>query len=141
MVMAGKEEGLMKGIAVACVLLLILFCISIYPGYSQEPYVSMEADAMRFDVNKDGEPDVTYHRGGIYVAKVEADTNYDARPDVIVHLKEGKFESAEVDTDYDGKTDRKYVNMAAFNNWLNENKPDFSDKLNRADWQFDMIKF
>ncbi|MFH1889244.1 MAG: hypothetical protein ABH806_04055 [Candidatus Omnitrophota bacterium] len=131
----------MRSIAVACVLLLILFCINIYPGYSQEPGVSMEAGARTFDVNKDGKPDITYHSDGKYVAKVEADTNYDGNPDVAVHLKDGKFDSAEVDTDYDGTPDKQFSDVAEFNKWLNENKPDFNDKLNRADWQFDMIKF
>lgn len=93
------------------------------------------------DVNKDGIPDVTYYRDGEYVSKVEADTNYDGSPDVVVYTKDGKFLSAEADVDYDGKADKKFKDVNEFNQWVNENNPDFQEQLNRPDWKFDLMKF
>ncbi len=133
----------MRQISVIVILLLVFFCANIYLGYSQVPVtpVSQKPEIKTVDVNKDGKPDVTYYSDGKYVSKIEADTNYDGKPDVTVHLKNGKFQSAEVDTNYDGKPDKKFSDVAEFNKWLNENKPDFKDQLNRPDWQFDLLKF
>jgi hypothetical protein len=58
-----------------------------------------------------------------------------------VHLKDGKFDSAEVDTNYDGKVEKKFNNAQGFDKWLNEKHPEFQDKLNRPDWQFDLLNF
>ncbi len=131
----------MKKISFTVVSLLAFFCINIYPAYSQEAPVSAGTIAKAYDVNNDGAPDVSYYSDGKYVTRAEADTNYDGKPDVIVHTKDGKFDSAEADTDYDGKPDTKFTDTESFNKWLNENKPDFNDKLNRADWQLDLIRF
>ena len=134
----------MKNMSGIVILLLVFSGINIYLAYSQVTSVTptpKEAAAKTYDVNKDGKPDVTYYSDGKYITKVEADTNRDGKPDVTVHTKDGKFESAEVDTNYDGKTEKKFSDANAFNKWLNENHPDFNDKLNRADWQFDLNKF
>lgn len=93
------------------------------------------------DMNRDGKPDVIYYDEGKYIIKVEGDTNYDGKPDVVVHVKDGKFESAEVDTDYDGTPDKKFTDVKTFSEWLNENRPDFQDKLNRPDWEVTLFKF
>lgn len=129
---------------ILAILVLILFYTA---GYSETPPVGSVVinmptqQAKTADVNKDGAPDVTYYREGKYVSKVEADTNYDGTPDIVVNIKDGKFDSAEADVDYDGKTDKKFNNAAEFKKWVNENRPDFEDQLNRPDWQFDLIKF
>lgn len=93
------------------------------------------------DMNRDGKPDIIYYDEGKYIIKVEGDTNYDGKPDVIVHVKDGKFESAEVDTDYDGTPDKKFTDVGSFSKWLNENRPDWQDKLNRPDWEVTLFKF
>lgn len=131
----------MGKIGIAVVSLWVFLCINTYTAYSQDTAASTDAAAKTLDVNNDGAPDVNYYSDGKYVTRAEADTNYDGKPDVIVHTKDGKFDSAEVDTDYDGTTDKKFTDTESFNKWLNENKPDFNDKLNRADWQFDLMRF
>lgn len=133
----------MKNIIAIVIFLAFFSCINIRWGYPQDNEPAAEAGTKTVDVNKDGEPDVTYYSDsdGKYVARTEADTNYDGKPDVVVHTKDGKFDSAEVDTDYDGKPDKKFTDTGEFNKWLNENKPDFSDKLNKEEWRFDMIDF
>ena len=134
----------MKNISGMIILLSALFCLNIHSGYSQVAPASTpskESAVKSYDVNKDGKPVVRYYSDDKYIARVDADTNYDGKPDVIVYTKNGKFESAEVDTNYDGKIEKKFTDAAAFNKWLNENHPDFNDKLNRADWQFDLKKF
>lgn len=101
-----------------------------------------EGDLTReYDVNHDGTADVTYFSDGEYVTKVEADTNYDGVPDVTVNIKDGQFESAEADTDFNGTPDTKFTNAAEFNNWLNDNRPDFSNALGKTDWQFNLLQF
>lgn len=104
-------------------------------------YAQETAQIKTVDVNNDGAPDVTYYSDGAYVSKIEADTNYDGTPDVTVNLKDGKFESAEADTDYNGSVDKKFNNASEFSSWVNENHPDFNDKLNKANFQFDLLKF
>lgn len=131
----------MKSISGIVIVLLAFFCLNINLGYSQVPSVSKEAVTRAVDVNKDGKPDLTYYSDGKYIAKAEADTNYDGKPDVIVYTKNGKFESAEADTNYDGKTDKKFSDVKAFNSWLKEKCPNFYDELNRADWEFSLIRF
>lgn len=131
----------MKKVGISAVLLSVFFSINIYAAYSQDTSCPADAAAKTYDVNNDGSPDVSYYSDGKYVTKAEADTNYDGKPDVIVHTKDGKFYSAEVDTDYDGKVDKKFNDVSAFNQWLNENKSDFNDTLNRPDWQFDLARF
>lgn len=126
------------------VFLLAFFCAGIYPAYSQAqiaPVLPQSQEIKTADVNKDGTPDVVYHREGKYTSKVEADTNYDGKYDITIYTKEGNFDSAEVDTDYDGQADKKFSDVKEFNQWVNEKRPDFEDQLNRPDWQFDLIKF
>lgn len=117
-------------------------------SYSQEVKLPNAVAANSFtpkiktlDVNKDMKPDVTYYGDGSFVNKVEADTNYDGRHDVLINVKDGKFDSAEVDFNYDGKPDKKFIDQQAFNEWLNQNRPDFKDALDKADWRFDLLKF
>lgn len=133
----------MKKVGVMLILLSVFFWAGIYPVYGQLQTGPCQAKTQvkTVDVNKDGKHDITYHSDGKYVSKIEADTNYDGKPDVTVRLKDGKFHSAEADTDHDGKTDKKFTSAGDFNKWLNENNPDFNDKLDKADWQFDMLKF
>ncbi len=133
----------MKKISISVMLLWVFFCVNIYSSYSQPQVapVPLKPATKSVDVNRDGEPDVIYYSDGKYVSKIEADTNYDGKPDVKVHLKDGKFQSAEVDSNYDGKMDKRFSNVKEFNQWLNEERPDFKDKLNRPDWQFDLINF
>jgi hypothetical protein len=122
------------------VIILLVSLVSVYPGYCQAPSVPVAtAQVKSVDVNKDGNPDVTYYGDGKYVSKVEADTNYDGKPDIQVNLKDGKFESAEVDIDYDGKTDKKFTDAAEFSKWLNEYKSDFKDNLDKQDWRYEMM--
>lgn len=93
------------------------------------------------DINKDGKPDITYYQEGEFVGKVEADTNNDGKADITINLKDGKFQNAAVDTDYDGKTDKEFKDDEEFIKWANENKPDYIDQLNRANWKYDMLDF
>ena len=134
----------MKKFSIIVVLALVFFCINIHSGYSQAATAaSKKVKTKSVDVNKDGKPDVTYYStsDGKYVSKAEADTNYDGRPDVIVHTKDGKFASAEADTDYDGKMDKKFTNESQFKKWVNEDRPGFNDQLNRANWDFALLRF
>ena len=85
------------------------------------------------DINNDGTPDVMFHKEGVYMSRVEADTNFDKKSDVTVDLENGKFKSAEVDTDYNGTPDKKFSDVAEFNKWLNDNHPDFKERLGFSD--------
>ncbi len=134
----------MEKICGIIIILLFLFCINVYSGYSDVIPNTLTSKAVvvkTYDLNKDGKPDVTYYGDGQYVTKVEADTNYDGKPDVIVHTKNGKFDSAEVDSNYDGKVDMKFTDAAAFDKWLNANHPDFKDKLEKTDWRVNLKQF
>ncbi|MDD5155549.1 MAG: hypothetical protein PHF11_03585 [Candidatus Omnitrophica bacterium] len=134
----------MRNISAILVLLSVFFLLNIRPGYSQtvpSAPASKETAVKTVDVNKDGTPDITYYGDGKHITRIEADTNYDGKPDVVVHNKDGKFASAEADTDYNGTMETKFSDVAAFNKWLNANSPDFNDKLDKTDWQFDLFKF
>ena len=122
-------------------IIIFLFCLVLNSAYSQQTVAPVQPATKTVDVNKDGKPDVTYYSDGKYVNKIEADTNYDGKPDVVVHLKDGKFQSAEADTNYDGKPEKKFDNAAEFNAWVNKNKPDFKDNLDKPDWRFDLLNF
>jgi len=128
----------MKKISGIIVFILILFFVK---AYAQEVALPKEALTRTADVNKDGSPDIIYHRDGKYVAKIEADSNYDGKPDIVVHAKDGKFASAEVDSNYDGKPDRKFSDLKAFNQWLNANNQDFYKQLNSRDWDLKLLEF
>lgn len=121
--------------------LLFFFCGGSFPCCAQNEMIAAQGQIKTYDVNNDGTSDVTYYGDGKYVQTVEADTNYDKKPDVVVHIKDGQFESAEVDTDHNGTMDKKISDVKTFNQWLNENSPDFEDYLNRPNWQFDLKKF
>jgi hypothetical protein len=143
----GKEET-MKKLNSIFIFLLSLSFVTIYLGYAQSaplanPPVNQpcNGDIKTCDVNHDGKSDVTYYSDGKYVTKVEADTNSDGKPEIVEHIKDGKFESAEVDTNNDGKMEKKFTNKSEFNKWLNENSPDYKDKLDQPDWTFEAIKF
>ncbi len=137
----------MKKVSIIFVLLAVFFCMNIYSGYSQVVPASQitpastKIETRTSDVNNDGKPDVTYYSDGKYVSKAEADTNYDGKPDITLYTENGKFKSAEVDTNYDGKIDKEFNDVSEFNKWLNENHSDFEDRLNKANWQFNLISF
>lgn len=99
------------------------------------------AETATSDINQDGQPDITYYHDGKYVNKAEADIDYDGKTEVTVHAKDGRFQSAEADMDHDGKPDKEFTDPKAFNKWLNENGPDFSDKMGTDDWMYYGIKF
>jgi len=132
---------LLKNTGITVILSLVFLCINTYSSHCEVPVTGVVTVIKTLDVNKDGKPDVIYQGDGKYVTKVEADTNFDGKPDITVHVKEGKFESAEVDTNYDGKIEKKFTDVKEFNKWLNQNHPDFNDKLNRRDWKFNALKF
>ncbi|MFZ5800733.1 MAG: hypothetical protein ACOY3D_05085 [Candidatus Omnitrophota bacterium] len=88
------------------------------------------------DINNDGTVDVTYYHDGKYINKAEADTNYDGKPDVTVYAEEGKFKSAEADTDHDGEPDKQFSDAKAFNDWVNQHKPEFKGALGWSDWTY-----
>jgi len=119
----------------------IVFCLFPSFGYSEANTPVLQMEIKTTDINQDGKPDVRYYRDGKYVGKVEVDTNYDGKPDVVIVTKDGKFVSAEVDTDFDGKPDKKFSDVAAYNRWLKTLPPDFQNKLDRADWQWDLMTF
>ena len=133
----------MGKIFTAIILSGIFFCADIYSAYSQVPLVPAPAQVQvkTVDVNRDGKPDVTYYHDGKNVTKVEADTNYDGKPDVTVNVKDGKFESAEADTNYDGKPEKKFSSSKEFNEWVNRERPEFRESLNRPDWDATLLKF
>jgi len=131
----------MRSISGIVILLLVFFYVNINLGHCGTPPASKKAATKTVDVNKDGKPDVTYYSDGKYIAKAEADTNYDGKPDVVVYTKDGKFASAEADTNYDGKIDKKFNDAKQFSKWLKEKHPDFYDQLNRANWEFGLLKF
>ncbi|MFA6349555.1 MAG: hypothetical protein WCY12_01325 [Candidatus Omnitrophota bacterium] len=99
------------------------------------------SQAKTVDIDKDGDPDITYYKDGEYVGKVEADTNNDGKADITINIKDGKFQNAFVDTDYDGTADKEFKDDEQFLKWANENKPDYADKLNQANWKYDMLDF
>jgi len=114
--------------------LALIFCSAYYLSYAQvTPPAASAPQAKTIDVNQDGKPDVTHYYDGKNVTKVEADTNYDGKADVTVEAENGKFKSAQADTDYDGKHDKKFDNAAALNQWLNKDKPEFTDSLGFSD--------
>lgn len=131
----------MKVIGAGVVFLSFLFCALGAGCVHSDVSAEGERQAKTRDVNNDGTPDVTYSGTGDFVETAEADTDYDGRPDVTVRVKDGQFESAEIDTDKDGAPDKKISDVAEFNQWLNENNPDFNESLNRPDWQFSLMKF
>jgi len=132
----------MKRLLVIGMCTLILFCINISLGSSQvTSSATKKIETRTVDVDKDGDPDVTYYHDGKYVSKAEADTNEDGKPDITVYAQDGKFKSAEVDTDYDGKPDQKFSDTAAFNKWLNQNNPEYKDSLGWSDWTYSPYKF
>lgn len=134
----------MKVGRITLIILTVLFCVSIYPCYSQEPQPVVPppvGEIKSVDVDKDGDYDVRYYREGKYVSRVEADTNNDNTPDVVVNIKDGEFESAEADTDYDGTPDKKFTNKDEFNKWLNAERPAYQEHLNRPDWSFVYLDF
>ena len=133
----------MKKVSIAVVFLFTLLCANVYSGEVPTPVSPFAQPAVKvLDVNKDGNPDITYHStDGKYVTKVEADTNYDGKSDITVHVKDGKFHSAEVDADYDGKAEKKFTDDKAFKEWLNKERPEFSDRLTEKDWTFTGLKF
>ena len=122
----------MKVLSVA-VMVVLLSVFSLSP---------VSAQTMIGDINNDGNPDITYYHEENRVTKAEADTNFDGNPDVTVHMEDGKFKSAEADTDYDGKPDKKFSDVAEFNKWLNEDKPQFKDHLGFSeDGTFTAVRF
>lgn len=132
----------MKKLLVTVISALIFFCIDISLGCSQVTTPILKTIETRtVDVDKDGDPDVTYYHDGKYISKAEADTNEDGKPDITVYAENGKFKSAEVDTDYDGKPDQKFSDTATFNKWLNQNNPQYKDSLGWSDWTYSLYKF
>jgi len=131
----------MKKISLVFIIIAVFSCTYILLGNAQDAQGPEKQETKSFDVNNDGRADLTYYGDGKYVTKIEADTNYDGRPDVVVHTKDGKFESAEIDTDYDGKMDKKISSAGEFDKWVNENKPDFNDKLNKPLWPVELTRF
>ncbi len=133
----------MKKIVSAVVFLFLVLCLNAYSGEIPTPVSPAAQPAVKvLDVNKDGTPDVTYHSSdGKYVTKVEADTNYDGKSDITVNVKDGKFQSAEVDSNYDGKVEKKFTDDKAFKEWLNKEKPEFSDKVVMKDWTYTGLRF
>jgi len=118
-----------------------LVCLGVNLAYAQEVSPAAVFKTSDVDINKDGNPDITYTYDQNNVVKVEADTNYDDKTDVVVYTENGKFKSAEADTNYDGVMDKKFSDAAEFNSWLNKNKPDFQDSLNKKDWSDNKFKF
>jgi hypothetical protein len=137
-----KREAVMKSLFVVGMSVLILFCIDISLGCSEVATSATKTIQVHtVDVDKDGDPDVTYYHDGKYISKAEADTNEDGKSDITVYAEGGKFKSAEVDTDYDGKPDQKFSDTAAFNKWLNQNNPQYKDSLGWSDWTYSPYKF
>jgi len=123
----------MKGTGITVVFMFILFCLNVCLGCAQTAPIVTAPAPRTADVNKDGKPDITYHSDGKNVTKIEADTNLDGKPDVTVNLKDGKFESAEIDANQDGKVEKRYYDSNSFNEWINDNHPEFHDDLYFAD--------
>lgn len=119
-----------KGIKLAAVFLVLMFCCAYCLSYAQVTQDTASAlQTKTIDVNKDGKPDVVNYYDGKDLAKIEADTNYDGKPDVTVTTENGKFKSAQADTDYDGTPDKKFNSTAEFTEWLNRDKPEFKEAL------------
>ncbi len=133
----------MRRLIIAAVFLFFALNLNVYSGEVPTPVSPVVQPAVKvLDVNKDGTPDITYHSAdGKYVTKVEADTNYDGKSDITVNVKDGKFQSAEVDSNYDGKPEKKFTDDKAFLEWLNKERPEFSDKLAVKDWTFTGLRF
>jgi len=131
----------MRSIGVVCIFVLVILCFGLNLSYSQIDSAAQTQQIKYADVNNDGTSDVTYYSDGKFVTKVEADTNYDGKSDVTVKVKDGVFQSAQADTDHDGKVDKEFSEDKDFRNWVNENHPDFNNKLNRANWQHSLLDF
>ena len=120
------------------ILILVLFCANLY---AQEVPNSPQAQTKVSDVNGDGKADVTYHKDGEFIGKLEMDTNYDGRTDVVVNAKDGKFVSAQADTNHDGAMDKEFSDSKSFNEWLNANHNDFYEQSNSRDWDLTLMRF
>ncbi|MBM3244589.1 MAG: hypothetical protein FJZ15_02190 [Candidatus Omnitrophica bacterium] len=115
---------------VVVILVFGLFCLgTAFAQYMIGDDVSRDDMMAGDDVNNDGMPDISFYEDRSAPSRIEADTNFDGKPDVIVHTENGKFKSAEIDTDYDGAPDKKFGDVKEFNTWLNDNKPDFKDRM------------
>jgi hypothetical protein len=124
-----REKNRLSFVSVVLIL-CFFYCLS----YAQvAPSAAGMPQTKTVDVNKDGQADVTCYHDGKCVNKIEADTNYDGKNDVTVEMEKGKFKSAEADTDHDGKADKKFSNTAAFNQWLNKDRPEFKESLGFSD--------
>ncbi len=119
----------------------IFFCVSINSGYAQCVKVPENTVKKAYDINKDEKVDIKYSSDDKSSGMITADTNFDGKPDMVIHVKDGKFDSAEADTDYDGTMEKKFSDVAQFNQWLNESHPDFNDALSHADGTFEIWKF
>jgi hypothetical protein len=131
----------MKRIVAIAVFLSALICCIAFSGYAQDTLPPAQPLTKTADVNNDGTPDVSYYSDGKYVSKVAADTDFDGIPDVVVKIKDGKFEIAQVDSDNNGTVDREFTDVSEFNKWLNKDKPEFNEYLNRPEWGFPSISF
>ena len=136
---AKEKGGLMKRIFLIIAMALVLSCAAVYLVYAQGPAAAVKTKAV--DIDNDGKADVTYYSDGEQVTKAQADTNKDGKPDVTVDIKDGKFKSAEVDTNNDGKAEKNFNDLKSFDNWLNENHPDYDRTLNRGDWSMESVGF
>ena len=116
----------------------VLSCCVVYLVYAQGA-AAVKTKAV--DINNDGKAEVTYYSDGKQVTKAQADTNKDGKPDVTVNVKDGKFQSAEVDTNNDGKVDKNFKDLKSFDDWLNQNHPDYDRTLNRGDWSMESVGF
>ena len=119
----------------------IFFSTNINSGYAQCVKVPENTVKKAYDINKDEKVDIKYSSDDKSSGMITADTNFDGKPDMVIHVKDGKFDSAEADTDYDGTMEKKFSDVAQFNQWLNESHPDFNDALSRADGTFEIWKF
>lgn len=131
----------MKKILAGVIVFAVCFCLNLPLVYSQAKPPSGKLATRTVDVDKDGDPDVTYYHDGKYISKAEADTNDDGRPDITVYAEDGKFKSAEADTNNDGKPDKKFNNSAEFSKWLNKDNPEYKDSLGWSDWTYSPYKF
>ena len=120
----------MKKVIIALFVYGLVF-LGAYSVYAQEAPTAEALKIREVDVNKDGHSDIIYYSDISNVVKIEADTNYDGKPDVTVYTENGKFKSAEADTNYDGIVEERFSDAIGFNDWLNNNNPDFKDLLNQ----------
>jgi len=131
----------MKKVCVLIIIFMVFFYLNITMVYSQSKVVPATMQTKEVDIDRDGDPDVTYYHDGKNISKAEADTNEDGKPDITVYAEDGKFKSAEADTNYDGKPDKTFSNTAEFNKWLNVNNPEYKDSLGWSDWTYQLHKF